>query len=868
MNAAVGWKPPLDNRNKLGQSPRVKGVPTSPVKRDEEENNLQVKAVIGTTTKSASAFDADPETHAFVCCAGSAVVLYYVNEDLSTTQRVLCARPNISPINATLSFYNPSTPPTTPTRSRHGASIKATGLQMGSAASTEQIPNSQSHGGANKRSREATSVSLSREGKLLAVGEGEICLLDDTGQKQQIKLVARVGFDISCVTFDRHSGLVWLAGEDGITQSIVFDNLMERATTPPGSPLRKASSTTQEKRPSILAIGIVRDQLVTVSPEMITIGITEEISKSPSAIKTVKRLQAHGDAVLGVCRLSPKAINDHAEFLTFSKNGKVLFWKLSGICVKSIEIPLDQSSDEDADNNELKTLMPSTSGNFLVSGDIYGILRLVDVLGNTIVDLQAHVGGINSVAIGERGESKIIASCGRDRTIQVFHKDENDLAIAQTMNDHAASVTDLIFSDQALGLFSISSDRTISIRKWACTDQGAQAYICVRMITLKASPVSFAMTPDENVVVVSTTDKQIQSFDISSGQLLHSFKVADSFLNESIVMNSLSVVDHGETDIKTRLLISTSSNDRSIRVHDLKSGSLLAKDYGQSALSAVRSIEPSDNSDLRRLCLVSCGYDGIVMIWALSFPNGQVIASSAGSNSNDSPIRQGRTPTHPERRFVSKSEISSLQKTLERDDDTFTPLQDFSTKTSRRKTARSSLASTPHQSARSHLAVFDTPSLFSNGKRDTTSPENDSLSVPSKPRNPRLTRRQSKSAANLNDLNDAAKDIAHSLQNFRARISSAAIDKLDTVTAQELEKELEMTNRALRERTCKTPNGSEITAADPFDVYIAKMIDERLALRAKPNGDRNDRETPAGLPNADQQPRATTGLNEVSTELS
>ena len=170
MTASASWKL-TPNKGTPGQSPRAKLTPISPVKRSGEGINLNFKTVLGTTTRSANGFDADQEANAFVCCAGPAVVLYQVDENLNVFQRCYRARPNVPPINATQSFYNPSTPPNTPIKARHGSPLKNMGLPIGLTPSSEHALENSSYDGTNNRNREVTSVSMSHEGSLLAVGE-------------------------------------------------------------------------------------------------------------------------------------------------------------------------------------------------------------------------------------------------------------------------------------------------------------------------------------------------------------------------------------------------------------------------------------------------------------------------------------------------------------------------------------------------------------------------------------------------------------------------------------------------------------------------------------------------------------------------
>lgn len=135
---------------------------------------LTLKSVIGTTTSSANGFDADTESQSFVCCAGPAVILSRLNEDLDISQQLFRARQHAAPINATPSFYNPSTPPSTPSRSRHTSQLKSGGYGLGFTASFEYLPDSSGSTRASNRCRESTCVSLSHGGKFLAVGE--VCM--------------------------------------------------------------------------------------------------------------------------------------------------------------------------------------------------------------------------------------------------------------------------------------------------------------------------------------------------------------------------------------------------------------------------------------------------------------------------------------------------------------------------------------------------------------------------------------------------------------------------------------------------------------------------------------------------------------------
>ena len=160
-------------RTPMSRSHASRNAGPSHTRPAQELNSLRLSlnSVVGTTTDSVNSFDALPEHHTYVCCAGSAAVLARVDEHLNIIQHLFRARPNAAPINATPSFYNPATPPSTPGRSRYGSPLKDGGCGIVYNGLQNHHPDSPSQGRANNRSRETSCVSLSRGGNLMAVGE-------------------------------------------------------------------------------------------------------------------------------------------------------------------------------------------------------------------------------------------------------------------------------------------------------------------------------------------------------------------------------------------------------------------------------------------------------------------------------------------------------------------------------------------------------------------------------------------------------------------------------------------------------------------------------------------------------------------------
>lgn len=166
----------MQRRLKLSNSPTMsastpnnRSYPSPAAGRSLQEDlgcHLQLKTVIGTTTSSPNAFDSLPDIDAFAVCAGSAVIVARVDAHLNINQQLFRARPNARPVNETHSFYNSSTPPISSLRSRLASSLRDSGYGAGSNHE-ESAGESQIY----KRTREATCISMSPGGDLLAVGE-------------------------------------------------------------------------------------------------------------------------------------------------------------------------------------------------------------------------------------------------------------------------------------------------------------------------------------------------------------------------------------------------------------------------------------------------------------------------------------------------------------------------------------------------------------------------------------------------------------------------------------------------------------------------------------------------------------------------
>lgn len=164
----------LGSINSPRSTPRTKVHATQPHVRSSRDNtslDLSLKTVIGTTTDSGNGFDSVPQLNTYAVCAGSAVIVARVDEDLNIIQRFYRAGPSAAAVNPSTSFYSPPTPNILGENSkgtlfRHGNYGNGSPAAIGDASTV-----SPGRSRASARTRCASCVSVSADGQLLAIGE-------------------------------------------------------------------------------------------------------------------------------------------------------------------------------------------------------------------------------------------------------------------------------------------------------------------------------------------------------------------------------------------------------------------------------------------------------------------------------------------------------------------------------------------------------------------------------------------------------------------------------------------------------------------------------------------------------------------------
>ncbi len=700
-------------------------------------------------------------------------------------------------------------------------------------------------------------VAISDCKAIICTDKGDICLLDDTGRNQGLDRIAKTGSSILCITVDNINRCLWMGGTMGklwvlslnIVTSIGVASDLPVSLIGPDSHFESGSSQIAD----ILAVGSVRGHIVTVdSSHIVGIEYARNID-GRNTVGTGKRMPAHDSSVLGVSTM--RQPNDReADFFTWSVQGTVIFWLLDGTCKGKLQVTIDQTDDaEEGGLNELRVVRASESDDFLVSGDKNGTLRLIDRTGRNITALRAHNGDIHDIALTRRDvNDTLVVSCGRDRTLQLFRKTGDNLTIQQTLDDHTASVCNVMFLNNGSTLLSSSSDRTVIMRTLATGLAQKVAFIPIRVITLKASPVACSALPESNVLVISTLDRQIHKFDLSTGRLLQSFKALDYTSSDSLVINSLSIQKFEKYSGPALVLMGVSSTDKSISVYEYDNGSVLVRDYGQMVVTDVAFVQKRSGSGDSEGFLISTGSDGTIMIWDLTVGSRFLAGPyEIVKGESTTELLKSRTSalSNPLRRILSKSEIQDFQKCLETDGDPQTPSRSHPPTQIKKKTSRYTLANTrkvttPAVSASAHHS----PSLSSATEVFNHELSQHHSSTPPSPQKPAASiksrrssldgRHRRKSTSNLTDLNMAAEQICKSLREYRKKINSSS-EILKRDTAEELAREMKLTIGAISQSTTKLGPENEMIPGDLLDAYLATMIDERLAVLNK-SGDSTD----------------------------
>ncbi|KAJ5925071.1 hypothetical protein N7454_007710 [Penicillium verhagenii] len=668
--------------------------------------------------------------------------------------------------------------------------------------------------------------SISDQEAVVGTESGAVCLLDDREGAQKLSFVCQLGFGITSLAVDFDREAIWLGGRGKKIQKISFDALRTAPSSTPVSPVRSGKVTPapdkQSKAPAITCMGSLFSHLVTVeATREINIYPMDALRDEGEQESGETSMQAHRDPVLGIRRFTkPSELSADFFFLVEERYCELLGGPR--------QVPLEQAAAVEEDvANELKVLRASERGDWFVSGDKFGVLKLLSTQPWACVnEARAHGAEITDIAIHTTPDACLIASSGRDRMLQLFQKTEDTLRLIQTMDEHVGAVGQLLFMNDGERLLSSSADRTVIVRERATREENGEtsvAYLISRVITLKASPVSMALCPDDpNTLFVSTVDRNISKFDIPSGRQLHCFRSSDTDVNDAVIMGSLTVTSE-IPGLCPKLLIGVSSTDKSIRVYDLERDILLTGEFGHTeGVCDVLLLEEAGDSDKSppKRNLISAGMDGILMIWNLCVQP-QPSPDLSNGNEDDGPMKEMAVAKPPLRKVLSRSELAGFRP--ENPLGTPTPVRELSPTLSRKLSKLSltpsnlknhSLAETPSPANR--LSPTSYPSVHQNRRSPSPVSPKSRPSASRKPSGMRNTNRRTSldfrsrtkqsSRNELGSLEISTEQLCRTLRAYRKKLNASS----EQVEVQkDLERELSLTLRAVNARSLQSDESVE-----------------------------------------------------------
>ncbi len=546
---------------------------------------------------------------------------------------------------------------------------------------------------------------------------GDICLLESVNKQMKLTRVRDAGFPLTCVAARKDR--IYFGSKAGQSMTIQVDDLLlegrrialqQLASAPStpslslGSPSlsSRASFSAPATRAGLVAMGFLTGHVVTIDTRQsidIFAGDSHIPGEEPSPQTKRIPIPGHGEPILGIQALSvPNAAN--AAFFTWCSSGNILLWNMDGEVTSSFQVPIEQTpaGDELDPINRLSAVRATDGGRLFVTADRCGVLRILDFATKAVVlETKAHASDCQSISIYEKGTKLLLATCGRDRTAQLFHRHSNGtIEHFQTLEFAAKAVQALISPDDKV--ITCSFDRTLQVYDLVSREDDPDVIVAVpaRVINLKASPSSMALAPDARSIFVSLLDRTICQYDLTTSRLLSSFKCVDEGGAESALLDALiygtqalampmmsPLASPSVAPSDASFLLGLSNTDKSVRIYDAQSGAFLDREWGHTeAINGVALIDEGDrdmdsptkpglgsfSGGCRKV--VSVGSDGTIMFWSLDLRE-QTAPRSSTRSRDPSPTKEGNihhgiastTASRPPlRRVLSKVELAEFQR--------------------------------------------------------------------------------------------------------------------------------------------------------------------------------------------------------------
>ncbi|KAM0342666.1 hypothetical protein ACHAPU_009276 [Fusarium lateritium] len=680
-----------------------------------------------------------------------------------------------------------------------------------------------------------TCASVVKNSSLIICSEtGSVCIMEEDDRQMKLQKVLDLDFSISTIAVKNN--VAYVGGRHGHFAVLDVEAVLD--AQPPTACIKETTFSPAGQ----VALGFLADRLVTIdSKQSIDIWSSDHVpGKDVKAMANIP-IPGHGQSVTGIQVLQRPNDLD-ASFLTWTSSGNVTFWTLEGQVKASIDVPVGRTEPENELDpvNQLTCARATSDGKLLISADRLGVLRMTDITTKeSVLDIKAHTADCRSLSVYDKDGKFLMASCGRDRTAQLFHRTaDGSIEHFQTLEFAAKVVQVMIPSDDKV--LTCSYDRTLQIYDIITKegDPDSIAAIPSRVIALRASPSSMVLGMGQRTVFVSLLDRSICQYDLNTGRKISCFKCQDETKGESAVLDSLCFGQWLPKD--QDFLLGTSNTDKSIRLYDAQTGSFLDREWGHTeAINGVCLIENDDGT--RKV--VSVASDGTMMIWCLDLDDPQPGTASR----EPSPAKDTVSARPPLRRVLSKAELAEFQRPSP-SSGRRSPASGRKSppRTLQRRTSKFNLAAsarTPNQplpTSPSSIVADDTPSRRPSVDPRTSPPVSPRGKVRKRPSLPALgtSARKKASSPNLRSfgsLNMATEQTCRQLRSFRKKLASSEPISQDNLT--QLDQELRLTAAALGDRAIRSRAMNETVFSGLLDQYserLVTLLDEKLRLGYQP----------------------------------
>ena len=709
---------------------------------------------------------------------------------------------------------------------------------------------------------------------------GDVCLLDDTNRQMKLVRILELAFPITCVSLRNET--VYIGGKGGQFTCMSLESLLNGhpdpiiQTTPPGRSHQPAAPDAPASQ-GLVAMGFLAENLVTIDAKCsIDIWSPDHVPTGGSRDKRHIPIPGLGDPIIGIRQLAQPNLQG-AAFYTWSGAGRVTVWDMQGMIRSSFDIPIEhtETGNEMDPMNQLVVVKATADGSLFVAGDKMGMFRIMDyATKECLLEIKAHSSDCHDIDIFEEKSLLIIASAGRDRTVQLFYKSSTgSFEHFQTLEFAARVVQVLIPSRDRI--LTCSLDRTVQIHDIVTKDgdPDAMAALSGKVIPLKASPSSMALTPDQRCVYVSLLDRSVGHYDIDTGRNINTFKCTDEVGAESVVLDSLHCNQSPTSDLA--FLLAVSNTDKSVRLYDAQTGTFLDREWGHT--EAVNGVILIDDEDARKV--VSIGSDGTIMVWALD------LDLPSGSMSRDPSPEKGPSALSrpPLRRVLSKAELAEFMRPTSASSGRRSP-----PRLSQRRTSRYNLGSSvrtpiaqqnspipsggtiaegevdrstplrrvsssinqlsgspPPVSPKNRVKLFRRPSLPALNTSPAATPPSGSMTLPSRKKSASNLRSSTRDYG-FGSLSMATEQTCRQLRSYRKKLNGS--DPISGDVMAELDAELRLTAAALGERAIRARSRREndqdkdhVNSAvsekvlsgllDQYSELLVSKLEEKLGLR-------------------------------------